>query len=220
MNMNPNGKSRLKPRRMKSASFLVACLALGAVLSGQPLSRAADPAAADDYEPLLAGQESVMTATIFSPQGSKRIGTGHQRVEAAALRNGKSYFRCHTWTEGWPQNLDINEMLRKEDKAIYHLDDQPNAVEAIALVLPLKVGSTWSSKTSNGTMNGTVVEMQDLTVNGKTYPKCFHIRTVAADGAFTEDFWDAPGIGTVKSDTIFKGGARVLLELNSFTPGK
>jgi len=205
---------------MKPA-LLLASLTIGALLASQPLTRAADPAPGDDYEPLALGQDSLMTATQIGPDGAKQVGTAHQRVEEAVMRNGQIYFRFHTWTEGWLENPDFTDLLRKDEKAFYRLlEDQPDAVEEIDLVLPLKVGNSWSHKGLIGTLKTTVLEQEDVTVNGKTYSKCFHTRTVAADGSHTEDSWDAPGVGTVRSDTVFKGGARILLEIQNFTPGK
>ena len=57
------------------------------------------------------------------------------------------------------------------------------------------------------------------TIGDQKYENCVHLRIVTAAGK-TEDTWDAPKMGTVKSESVMPNGVRIVLTLKEYQPGK
>lgn len=94
----------------------------------------------------------------------------------------------------------------------------PEAKEELEMPLPLKVGMTWQTQFPTPTKH-TVVAKETVTLEGKTYKDCFKVHMEAKDGSSTEDYWEAPDIGTIKSE-FTQNGIKFKLTLQEYTPGK
>lgn len=134
---------------------------------------------------------------------------------------GMTYLRLHIWTEGLPNNWNFTELTRKDAKAVYSIDERdPDAIERIEYVLPLKIGTSWNWKDGSRTMNDTVLGLENVDISGKVYRNCFHIRRISLDSSITEDYWQAPDVGDLKSINVLGDGRKVTVTLNEFKPGK
>ena len=182
------------------------------------VSRAAD---ADEYAPHHDGDEWIMDAVIVSPQGAITNATIHRKRSGTEERNGKTYARTRTWLEGGPFAFDETKLTRKDATGFYSLDPKdPNAAEKVELLLPLKVGQTWPKRIGQLNATDTVIGRETVTLNGETYQNCFHIRTASPDGKYTEDYWEAPKVGGIKSVIDYGNGASITLAVREFKPGK
>jgi hypothetical protein len=65
-----------------------------------------------------------------------------------------------------------------------------------------------------------VVGLETVTVGKKTYKECFHIRVESADKSYREDYWEAPGVGNVKSEIVSTTMGKITLTLREFKAGK
>jgi hypothetical protein len=177
--------------------------------------------AEDEYCPLTVGQERTMAVTISMPDGSVIAGTAHRKIEGNAEKDGKAYFRCRTWFEGMPFKEGSTKLIRKDEKAVYSIDERDaGAVEHVSVVLPLKVGSTWERIVRGMAVTDTVIQREAIDISGKTYKNCYHIQSIWSDGRFTKDAWEAPNVGTVKEQTAYADGLRFTYTLQDFKPGK
>jgi hypothetical protein len=178
--------------------------------------------AEDDYFPMVIGSEWTMTAKVDSAASGRTFEyTFYRSLEGAVERNGKTYYRYRTWTEGLPKNFDSTRLLRKDETAYYYIEDmQKESAEQIEVLLPLKIGTSWQQKLASLKLTSTVVGIEAVEAGGKNYMKCYHLRRMDADAKYTEDIWDAPGIGPVKSETVVADGTKIVLLLNEFKPGK
>jgi len=175
---------------------------------------------ADGYLPLVEGNEWTMDAVMTSPTGEVTKATARRKTGATEERSGKVYHRVLTAMEG-PYPMSYTKLNRKDETGYYTLDPRdPNAKEQAEVVLPLKIGSSW--KRTSGPMNltDTVVALEDVAVNGKTYEKCYHIRVTSSDGNYTEDYWEAPNVGSVKSEIVYGNGGKITLTIREFKPAK
>ena len=59
-----------------------------------------------------------------------------------------------------------------------------------------------------------------VTIGEKTYENCIHIRNTTDKRGFQEDFWEAPHIGCVKSDSTYAEGIKISLTLREFKAAK
>jgi hypothetical protein len=87
------------------------------------------------------------------------------------------------------------------------------------LQLPLVVGAEWQVE-SPMRMKYSVVAKESVTVGKRTYEDCLKIRAVAGNGEMTEDFWEAPNVGSVKAVIRYPSGASITLTLREFVSGK
>ena len=170
-----------------------------------------------EYIPIAVGDEWTMAATIVSPKGKVTKGIVHRRIESADERNGMTYVRSRTWTIGLPTRTESTKLLRKDVHAVYSIDESvADAAEQIEVVLPLKAGLSWQQTVESKTLTHTVIGLETIEVSGKTYGNCYHIRTSTADGSYTEDFWEAPRVGNVKSIIAYGNGIKLTLTLEEF----
>ncbi len=164
-----------------------------------------------DYLPLKEGCEWTMDVVIVSPQGEKSTATGRRKVGAAEERSGNTYYRTRTWIEGGPFQRDHVKLTRKDDAGFYSLDPKdPTAKEQTELLLPFEIGKSWQRNRGRTT---TVVGMESVTINGMTYENCYHMRTTSRDDSYTEDYWEAPKIGSVKSEIVYGNGGKITLKI-------
>jgi hypothetical protein len=191
-------------------AFLILMLATGAFSAS----------AEGEYIPIAIGDEWTMAAAMVSPTGLITKGLVRRRIESAAEKNGKAYVRSRTWTVGMQKMTESTKLLRKDEKAVYSIDESNgDSTEQIEVVLPLKAGVTWQQTVGSKTMTNTVVGLESIEVSGKTYENCYHIRISSADGSYTEDFWEAPRVGDVKSIIAYGNGAKLTLTIEEFKSG-
>jgi len=194
-------------------------LALMIALCG--CSPSPSPSPDDDYCPLALGQEAISTMTIIYPDGKMIEGILRDTIESEVVRDGKTYFRNRELTEGVPNGLNYTELLRKDEKAKYSIDERTrNAVEQIDDLLPFKVGSTWQHTVNGNRLTLSVIEQSKVEVSGKTYDNCFRIHVVSADDRTVEDVWRAPHFGVVKVEVAYGNGVQMTVALKEFKPGK
>jgi len=206
--------------------------------------------AEDDYCPFATGDEWTMETTIIFPSGDVLDGTTHLKISHAYLMNGKpytmngrTYFNSECWTDGMPEVMRWDLMaypdrdgkigmpfvdrsssgktLSKDDTGLYRLmigksDDS----EMMEITLPLKVGATWWRWFNGETVTDTVVGLEMVSVLGKIYEKCYHIRTASADGKYKEDSWQAPNIGNVKTEIVTRTGFKIVNKMKEFKRAK
>jgi len=178
------------------------------------------PLARGEYIPIAIGDEWTMTATLFFPDGKAAEGIVRRRIENGAEKDGKTYVRSRTWTVGLPKRTESTKLLRKDAHAVYSIDEKiENSAEQIEALLPLKAGATWSQTVGSNTLTHTVIGLETVDVSGKTYQNCYHLRTTSADGSYTEDFWEAPRVGNIKSIIVYGNGVKFTLALEEFKSG-
>ena len=171
-------------------------------------------AAQDAYFPLAIGQETTLADTGDSQYEI------HTNIVAMVEKNGKSYFRSREWRPNTPG--EFTELLRKDEHALYSVDEGLHSTEQVKFTLPLKVGSTGQRSYGRRTEKYAVITLETVEIAGKTYENCYHIQTIVTDArvTYTVDSWEAPHVGTVKSITTDRNGRRSTEVLKEFKPGK
>ena len=174
-----------------------------------------------DYEPLADKYEWTMNAAFVSTNGKTASSTMHRKIEGKVLQGGKTYYRCHNWSEGGPTKIDFIALTRKDDSGVYTIPDgDVDAKEQMTMKLPIIAGQTWEILRKGESINFTVIGIETVTVDDKVYENCFHVRSDSKRHNSSEDDWEAPNIGTVKSHVIFPSGTTLTLTLTDFNPGK
>ena len=177
--------------------------------------------AESDYFPLHVGDEWTSSTTFVASDGTIVEGIFHRKVEDSIDRQGSRYFRLRSWSEGMPKNWDYTKLMRKNEKAVYSIDERiPDAVEQVEFALPLKVGSSWQWSEGSKTMTDTVKGLEAVEISGRIYKDCFHIQRLSEDGSITEDYWQAPNVGDLRSINVFADGSKITLTLKEFKSGK
>ncbi len=182
--------------------------------------RAADPA---EYCPIREGMEWIMDAKVTTPEGRVIDATAHRTIGAREERNGKTYYRMRTWMDGVPELKPYESLERRESNGLFAIDlrdPDPNAKEVLSMALPFAVGSKWTRENGKAPVTLEVVGLEDLTINGTTYKNCYHIKATTKDGSYAEELWQAPGMGSIKSDVVLSIGAKISVSLREFKPGK
>lgn len=195
---------------------LLAALSFGFVPA---LQAEVDPS---DYLPLKSGNDWTMDMTITSPSGEVVKATARRRLEDTVEKDGKSYIRLRTWTENTPAPLEFTRLIRKDGDGVYSImeggKDDKEQTEQKEIALPLKAASAWQRTLRGMKFFDVIIALESITVGDKTYANCFHIRTESGDGKYREDYWEAPKIGTVKSEAVWGDGTRVTATLREFKP--
>jgi hypothetical protein len=202
----------MKPLALRKlrVSLLALLLGLGALA---PWARA-------EYIPIAVGDEWTMDMTIFSPAGHSSRAVFRRRIESADPKDGKDYVRERTWTLGLPKSKETTKLLRKDINGVYSIDESaPGGTEQTEIVFPLKPGASWRQTSSGKNITYTVVDLEEVDVSGKAYTNTYHIRAASDDGSYTEDFWEAPRVGNVKSVIAYPNGIKVTLEITDFKAG-
>jgi len=173
-----------------------------------------------EYIPIAVGDEWTMAMTVISPNGQVTEGVFRRRIESADAKDGKAYVRERTWTVGLAKRTELTKLLRKDVNGVYSIDESVvGSAEQVEVVLPLKPGAMWRQTVGAKTMTNTVIGLESVAVPGKTYENCFHIRISSADGSYTEDFWEAPRVGIVKSTVVYGSGLKITLTIQEFKSG-
>jgi hypothetical protein len=170
----------------------------------------------NDYLPIGEGADWTMDLKMFQPDGKKLEGTGRRKIEGTVERDGKTYFKSKTWSEG-VQPFSYEKLIRKDESGFYSIDErEPVPAEQTEVVLPLKVGASWETKMEGRTVQNKVVGIETVNIGDKTYEECFHIRMQTDDESYVEDYWEAPKVGSVKSIIRYPNGFKITLTLREF----
>jgi hypothetical protein len=189
-----------------------------------PWGATASAADQSEYIILNEGREWLMDMNLFGADG-KLVGTNvaHRKLEALVERDGKQYFREHTWAEATPGPGELTRFVRKDDTGFYSINPQKNgesAKEEREIVLPLKAGESWERGRPDARIKESVVGLEDVTVGSQVYKECYHIHSERTDSGMVEDYWEAPQLGCVKSEIRMKNGAKLILTLKELKKGQ
>ncbi|HEY2342888.1 MAG TPA: hypothetical protein VGH90_07665 [Chthoniobacteraceae bacterium] len=190
-------------------------------IDGETPSFAASPEQSD-YLPVKEGVEWIMDAVVTPSKGEAIQGTGHRKLTETVQRDGKAYLRSHTIFEadGHPSQ-EFSKLVRKDATGFYSIDEKDlNSTEQLEIPLPLVVGNTWEYITNGVKRKGSVIGLETIAIGKNTYKDCYHIRAEALDGSVTEDFWEAPKLGSIKSVAVFSKQGDMVLTLREFKAGK
>ena len=171
----------------------------------------------DEFFPLASGMEWIMDLQVISSKGDTTNGILHRKIGEAVQYNGKNYFRSHTWLEGGrPRPMDYTKLVRRDAGGFYSIDERdPRRVEKQGGVLPLEVGKKWENKVDGGVLQTTVLSKEDVTMGTNVYKNCYRIRITAQGSEYTEEFLEAPGVGSLKSESN-RGDEKWVLTLREF----
>ena len=184
-------------------------------------ARPAFAAEPKDYLPIRVGSEWINNAAFVSPKGDKTTGTGRRQIVEKVEQDGKTYYRTRTKLEGGATPMEYSKLIRKDAAGLYALPDGvAGAKEQLEIPLPLKEGQTWQTVAGTVTITSTLVGVESVTVGKKTYKECLHIRVESADKSYREDYWEAPAVGTVKSEIVAATMGKITLTLREFKAGK
>jgi hypothetical protein len=194
-------------------------LLLLSLLTGlHSLVRAADPS---EYCPIAEGMEWTMDAKVTTPDGQVIETTAHRVIGAKEERDGKTYYRMRTWMDNVPELKPFAALERREANGLHSIDLRAvKPKEVISMDLPFAVGKKWIRDDGESPVTLEVLAFEDLTINGKTYKDCYKIKAATKDGNYTEVLWQAPGLGSIKSDVVLAVGAKISVTLREFKPGK
>ena len=200
-----------------SASPLIRIAHVASVLVSFVAMIASSRAAEGEYFPLARGMEWIMDLQVISPKGDTTNGVLHRKIGEAVQHGGKSYFRSHTWLEGGrPFPMDYTKLVRRDAAGFYSIDERdPERVEKQGGKLPLEVGKKWENKVEGGILRTTVLAKEDVTLGTDVYKNCFRIRITVEGSQYVEEFLEAPGVGSLKSESKRADG-RWLLTLREF----
>jgi len=164
------------------------------------------------YFPLASGMEWIMDLQVISPKGDTTNGVLHRKIGEPVDYGGKAYFRSHTWLDGdRPFHMDYTKLVRKDAAGFYSIDERdPKRVEKQGGKLPLEVGKKWENKVEGGVLQTTVLAKEDVTLGTNVYKNCFRIRITAEGSQYVEEFLEAPGVGSLKSESNRPDGKWVL----------
>ena len=173
---------------------------------------ASSRAAEDEYFPLASGMEWIMDLQVISPKGDTTNGILHRKIGEPVQHGGKSYFRSHTWLEGSrPFPMDYTKLVRRDAAGFYSIDERdPKRVEKQGGKLPLEVGKKWENKVEGGILRTTVLAKEDVTLGTNVYKNCFRIRITVEGSQYVEEFLEAPGVGSLKSESTRADGKWIL----------
>jgi hypothetical protein len=179
---------------------------------------AADPS--PSFFPLIDGSEWIMDAKLISPNGNVAPTTAHRLIDGSVQVNGRKYYRMRTWMDlGTAKNV-ATKLIRKDETGVYTIEQGgKDATEQREVVFPLGIGLTWQRTSHGGTLKDTVIALETVTIGDTIYDNCLHLRTTTPDHKFSESYWEAPEVGSVKSIMTFANGAKIVLTLREFKPG-
>jgi hypothetical protein len=205
---------------MRSLRIILGFLSVFVSLTiGYTPARAADLNPAD-YFNSRTGDEWTLDAVISLPDGKVLNATAHRKIEELVTKDGTTYFRARTWMEGLPNRSESTRLFRKDAKGAYSVSEaDKDAKEIVEMQFPLKPGKKWKLDDKGQLSTAIVVGIETLTIAGKTYENCVHLRVEASDGKI-EDSWEAPKIGTIKDNTVLPNGVKFALTLKEYKPGK
>jgi hypothetical protein len=169
-----------------------------------------------DYLMIQQGNEWIFDVVSVESNGATEKGTAHRILNEQVARDGRKYFRGRTTVQS-SHPVEYSKLLRTDASGLYSISENGRGSrEEHEIVLPFKVGDTW--ETGAGATRNAVVAQESVTVNGKPYEDCFHIRSESK--LVSIDDWQARGVGMVRLNAIFKDGKKMTLALREFKPAK
>lgn len=163
-----------------------------------------------------------MDLVISLPNGKELKGAAFRKTEGVVEKDGKSYLRTRIWMEGLGDDRgESTRLFRREDSGLYSLSEKGGQTkEQTEMLFPIKVGNSWKTTDREGEeLTVKVVGIEKVTIGDKVYENCYHIRSDSADGG-SEDYWEAPKVGTVRSELVSPNGVKVVVTLKEFKAGK
>jgi hypothetical protein len=198
--------------RMRLFALCFAVLSLSALAADIDQSK---------YLPLNPGDEWIMDTVITTPKGKTVNATTRRKTGDTVVQDGKTYFRTSTAIEGVPKPVETIRLIRKDRTGLYSVPiGDKDAKEEREIVLPLVVGQHWQRTKDGQTVNESVIGVETVAIGEKTYENCYHIRTEIPDKGFREDYWEAPVVGDVKSELVYRNGTKITMTLREFKSGK
>jgi hypothetical protein len=172
---------------------------------------------ASPYLPEHPGDEWTMDLVLTAPNGDTGHAILHRKIDAPVERDGKSYVTSRTWIENAPESLGYTKLVRKDATGLHSFwpNDQ-NPKEQLEVPFPLHPGATWRYQAQGKEMDGQIIAIETVKIGEKTYDSCIHIRQTCTDGSGVEDFWEAPNVGCVKSETSYNNGIKTTATLREF----
>jgi hypothetical protein len=107
--------------------------------------------------------------------------------------------------------MDYTKLVRRDAAGFYSIDERdPNHVEKQGGKLPLEVGKTWTNHVDGGVVHTTVLAKEDVAWGTNVYKNCFRIRITAEGSQYVEEFLEAPGVGSLRSESTRENGTWIL----------
>jgi hypothetical protein len=116
--------------------------------------------------------------------------------------NGKTYYKQITITKGIPGAGAHVSYNRRAKEGIYKIDDNTiTRQEYLTTPFPMKVGTMWTAKTSQGHTQFKAEKIETVELNDKKYVNCLKVSFLTDKGSqhFEGISYFAPGIGEVYS---------------------
>jgi len=159
-----------------------------------------------------------MDVVLADPNGRVDKTLLHRKNEAVVEKYGKTYVPVRSWVEEGPVPDPVAKLYRKDAEGLHSIVEGES--EQIEIPLPMKLGNTWKWQAAGIMVTETIIGLETMTVEDRTYTHCFHIRTQSSNGRYRKDFWEAPNAGRVKSETVFNNHVKRTVTLREFKPGK
>jgi hypothetical protein len=138
----------------------------------------------------------------YSTPSGVQMGAMLIRIGDDETINGKTYYKQITLTKGIPGPETHVSYNRRTKEGIYKIDENTSDKhEYLTTPFPVKVGSTWTAKTSNGQTQYIAEKLETIELNNKKYVNCLKVSFQAEKGLqhFVGVSYFAPGIGEVYS---------------------
>jgi hypothetical protein len=146
------------------------------------------------------------------PVGGAQKGRLAVRGEGTETINGKVYSKVVTVTSGIPGVPPQVRYERRDKNGLYAIDaDDSTKTEYLDAPLPVRVGSTWTTKSAKGEVHYRAEAIEASQLFDRTYEKCLKISFSKSDSeGYT---YYAPGVGQVKS-VVKSNGVTIELTLD------
>jgi hypothetical protein len=199
---------------------ILRCLALGFLAAGR-LAIAAAPDENPDavYFPMEVGEERISDVVLMSTLGKVEKAKLTVTVTETIQRGEKTYFRTKLVLDG-DIARESTKLTRCDATGVYSIDEsRPDSEEVTEVLLPLKPGDEQNIGLGPAKMKVRVIGLESVTIDGKTYEKCYHLQMSPPGGVFVRDMWLAPHIGAIKSETVYGDNRKMVITMREFKPG-
>jgi hypothetical protein len=123
------------------------------------------------------------------------------RIEGTEKAGGKEYMKQSTRLSLQPDAKPQVSLVRRSGEGIYKLDPS-NKTEALLVPFPMKVGTTWTVKKSDGEIVSTAEKIETIEFLGKVYKDCLKVtmRGQSKSQPMEGVSYFAPGVGEVSTN--------------------
>ncbi len=171
------------------------------------------------YFPMQVGDERISDVVLMSTLGKVEKAKLTVTVTDTVQRGDKTYFRTKLVMDG-DLARESTKLTRCDTTGVYSLDEsRPGTEEVTEVILPLKAGEEQNIGIGPAKMKVRVIGLEPVTINGKTYEKCYHLQMSPPGGDFVRDMWLAPHIGAIKSETAYADNRKMVITMGEFKPG-